>query len=954
MPRKLNLLKKLNFNRVTTFLGTIKQDADRTYVRVVSAARSPMLSPGMDLPLGALPSQLNKGIQEFKHLNGQAYPSECDVSTPTTTSHNTDAHCKTGTKPTKAKPVKAKQQPTNSKEKKASPEKDPWAWQRESLKRMGIVDIRRREEERKSDFLVKVKSSATEGEFTLTIPPLLQKVINKNDYNSAILAGASSYFTKTIKTADLQNYDRIVDDAPHHLKALCKEIKAKYVSNAIEQTTGIRLDGEQLEAVIATDKVMKVTARAGSGKTRVLVVKAFYLIKYYDVTPNSILLLTFNKNAARELQDRLKSLLEVDSFHTARTFHSLAIQIAKPESKLMMSDNDPAADQVGTIIQEILRGLWNGDILESIYTFFRKEAREYEGLGLHLRGEAFYKFRRSQPQATLQGSTVRSHGEKYIADYLFEHGIGYKYEPTFTMRAGGIYRPDFEIWTGDAEAKKNFIWEHWAFDPDRIAPSSIDGWSTQDITQYKMDVTRKRRYWADKGRVLIETHTGMLNRGRQSFEEEVSTILMRHGIDHTKLPRSELLEKVEMRLRSKLANLMKGFVNRSLSSEVDIEALLTRINEYQADNEREQFFLDFGSQILPQYLQHLEENKLIDFSLLFPEAIGVLSKKRSIPPVHASGGNMIDLNSVDYILVDEAQDLTLNYLKLLKSLNKLRPNTKMMFVGDDWQAINRFSGADVNLFIQLKKHYYDLSEYTLKSNYRSRKGIVDAGNLLMGGNPIEHAKPTELAAAKIQSTDIDSVWLEFRKDEKYKYDRLSDQKFLWRKDASGRRKSDSGEDKARLVKAIYSVCKTMVSKAGKIAVLFRTNMYKGSRIGEIRKKVLHCFTEGFTRAQLENMTSRLEFSTAHSSKGKEYDTVLVVSPHYGSYPCIHPDAQLLRFFGESPKQGLEDEMRLFYVAITRAERRLIFLKEASKNNESPFLSDFDHLVDDLKLSQLCS
>jgi DNA helicase-4 len=938
-----------------TFLGTIIQDTDRTYVRVVSAARTPTLSPGMELRLGALSSQLDKGIQEFKYLNGQAYPTSGGVSTPTTTSSkNAEAHCITSTTTTKAKSDIAKQQPTISNEKKANEESDSWAWQRESLKRI-FGDVRIKDEEIKSDFLAKVTSSATEGEFNVTIPHLLEKIIKQNDYKSALLAGASSYFTKTIKSADLQNYDSIVDDAPHSLKELSQEIKAVYVSDAILSDTGIRLDEEQLRAVIATNKVMKVTARAGSGKTRVLVVKAFYLIKYYDVNPNSILLLTFNKNAARELQDRLKSLLEVDSFHTARTFHSLAIQIAKPESELMMSDNDPAADQVGKIIQEILRGLWNGDILESIYTFFREEAREYEGLGLHLRGEAFYKFRRSQPQATLQGGTVRSHGEKYIADYLFEHGIGYKYEPTFTMPAGGIYRPDFEIWTGDAEAKKKFIWEHWAFDPDRIAPSSIDGWSTQDITQYKMDVTRKRRYWADKGRVLIETHTGMLNRGRQSFEEEVSTILMRHGIDHTKLPRSELLEKVEMRLRSKLANLMKGFVNRSLSSEVDIEALLTRINEYQADNEREQFFLDFGSQILPQYLQHLEENKLIDFSLLFPEAIGVLSKKRSIPPVHASGGNMIDLNSVDYILVDEAQDLTLNYLKLLKSLNKLRPNTKMMFVGDDWQAINRFSGADVNLFIQLKKHYYGLSEYTLKSNYRSRKGIVDAGNLLMGGNPIEHAKPTELAAAKIQSTDIDSVWLEFRKDEKYKYDRLSDQKFLWGKDASEGRKYDSGEDKARLVKAIYSVCKPMVSKAGNIAVLFRMNKYKGSFIDDIRNKVLHCFTsEGFTRAQIENMASRLEFSTAHRSKGKEYDTVLVVSPHYGSYPCIHPDAQLLRFFGESPKQGLEDEMRLFYVAITRAERRLIFLKEASKNNESPFLSDFDHLVDDLKLSQLCS
>ena len=102
------------------------------------------------------------------------------------------------------------------------------------------------------------------------------------------------------------------------------------------------------------------------------------------------------------------------------------------------------------------------------------------------------------------------------------------------------------------------------------------------------------------------------------------------------------------------------------------------------------------------------------------------------------------------------------------------------------------------------------------------------------------------------------------------------------------------------------------------------------------------------RNRIDNLASRLEFSTAHRSKGKEYDTVLIVSPHDGSFPMMHSDAQLFRFFGESAEQAYQDEMRLFYVAITRAERRLIFLREASKNNESPFLEGLGGLVDHIK------
>ena len=49
--------------------------------------------------------------------------------------------------------------------------------------------------------------------------------------------------------------------------------------------------------------------------------------------------------------------------------------------------------------------------------------------------------------------------------------------------------------------------------------------------------------------------------------------------------------------------------------------------------------------------------------------------------------------------------LNTQLFEVTKVIEQALKNTKMMFVGDDWQAINRFSGADVNLFIQLKKHY---------------------------------------------------------------------------------------------------------------------------------------------------------------------------------------------------------------------------------------------------------
>ena len=74
-------------------------------------------------------------------------------------------------------------------------------------------------------------------------------------------------------------------------------------------------------------------------------------------------------------------------------------------------------------------------------------------------------------------------------------------------------------------------------------------------------------------------------------------------------------------------------------------------------------------------------------------------------------------------------------------------------------------------------------------------------------------------------------------------------------------------------------------------------------------------------------------TTAHKSKGSEADTVIIIDASFGSYPLIHPDWVFTRVFGDSEKTLLEDQLRLFYVASSRAIKRLIYVTDLSKPAE---------------------
>lgn len=88
------------------------------------------------------------------------------------------------------------------------------------------------------------------------------------------------------------------------------------------------LNDSQLEAVTMTDGPVLVIAGAGSGKTRVIEYRVLNLIQQ-KVSPNSILLLTFTRKAAREMLSRASQHDPRCKNVDGGTFHSFAYRILK-------------------------------------------------------------------------------------------------------------------------------------------------------------------------------------------------------------------------------------------------------------------------------------------------------------------------------------------------------------------------------------------------------------------------------------------------------------------------------------------------------------------------------------------------------------------------------------------------------------------------------------------------
>ena len=91
------------------------------------------------------------------------------------------------------------------------------------------------------------------------------------------------------------------------------------------------LNDKQREAVMVTDGPLLVFAGAGSGKTRVLTRKIAYLLDQKKTVSHRILAVTFTNKAAREMQERVSSLLGEGNTVNIGTFHSIGARILRTE-----------------------------------------------------------------------------------------------------------------------------------------------------------------------------------------------------------------------------------------------------------------------------------------------------------------------------------------------------------------------------------------------------------------------------------------------------------------------------------------------------------------------------------------------------------------------------------------------------------------------------------------------
>lgn len=100
------------------------------------------------------------------------------------------------------------------------------------------------------------------------------------------------------------------------------------------------LNSTQKYAIELINGPCLILAGAGSGKTKVIINKIIYLIKYCKIKPSNIIAITFTNKAAHEIKIRLSEHLSVSKIKKMiiSTFHSLGLEIIKQETYSLKFD----------------------------------------------------------------------------------------------------------------------------------------------------------------------------------------------------------------------------------------------------------------------------------------------------------------------------------------------------------------------------------------------------------------------------------------------------------------------------------------------------------------------------------------------------------------------------------------------------------------------------------------
>ncbi|WP_028926699.1 DNA helicase PcrA [Pseudonocardia acaciae] len=121
------------------------------------------------------------------------------------------------------------------------------------------------------------------------------------------------------------------------------------------------LNPRQREAVVHAGSPLLIVAGAGSGKTRVLTNRIAYLLAARDVHPGQIMAITFTNKAAKEMAERVASLVgRRSNAMWVSTFHSMCVRVLRREAKTLDMGSSFSiydADDSRRLITQVARDL---------------------------------------------------------------------------------------------------------------------------------------------------------------------------------------------------------------------------------------------------------------------------------------------------------------------------------------------------------------------------------------------------------------------------------------------------------------------------------------------------------------------------------------------------------------------------------------------------------------------
>ena len=678
-----------------------------------------------------------------------------------------------------------------------------------------------------------------------------------------------------------------------------KSEKSKYIQDWVKTNLNSSPDIEQAAAIGTIENHIQVIARAGSGKTSTLVNRAIFLQKHCGIAPGEILLLAFNRKAAEEMRERLKLQLQ-NSVPHAMTFHALAYALVHPENILF---DEPDGEQkqsraLQIVIEDYLHDtIFYAKIRDLMMAAFREDWERIISGGYDKTPEEMLRYRRSLPREGIDGNYYKSFGEKLIADFLFEHNIKYKYERNFWWN-GINYRPDFTILTGE---KQGIVIEYFGLEGD---------------PDYDEMSHEKREYWANRPnwQLIALSPRPLKDQGAEVFCELLKDKLENLGIQCNRLSEETIWSRIKDRSIDRFTTVVKRFIQRCRKLSLTSEELRKIISKHECVSKIEEQFLNLAHRFYKSYLRCLEDRSEEDFDGLMQKAVEVLASGQTIFRRRLGTG---DLKSLRYIMIDEYQDFSELFYNLIAAIRKQNPQALFFCVGDDWQSINGFAGSDLRFYQNFHQFFQPSQQLNISTNYRSATSIVDIGNKLMQGLGTP-ARADKKISGIVNIADMSSFEPTPSEQENYPGDNITP--------------------------AILRLINKPIKEGKKVVLLSRKNSlswYVNDTRSRNRSQnsTLPKFLE-LVRSYLPEESRKLvTISTAHKYKGLQKDVVIILDAVPRCYPLIHPDLMFTRVFGDSIELVVDEERRLFYVALTRAVETLFIITDSK--NSSPFLEELN-------------